>query len=45
MELNVFLGHLERGNACSLSLFGLEKYPSNSLNQNNSTHGVYNVAQ
>jgi hypothetical protein len=36
---------LQRGNACSLNLFGHEQYLSNSLDQNNSPHGVYNVAQ
>jgi hypothetical protein len=44
MDLNVFLGYLERGIACSLSIFGHEQYPFNSLDQNNSTHDVYNVA-
>jgi hypothetical protein len=44
MEPNVFFGYLERGIACSLSLFGHEQYPFNSPNQNNSNHGVYNVA-
>jgi len=36
---------LQRGNACSLNLFGHEQYLSNSLDQNNSPHGVYNVVQ
>jgi len=44
MEPNVFMGYLERGNACSLSCFGHEQYPFNSLNQNNLAHDVYNVA-
>jgi hypothetical protein len=44
MELDVFLGYLERGIACSLSFFGHEQYPFNILDQNNSTHGVYNLA-
>jgi hypothetical protein len=44
MEPNVFLRYLERGIACSLSFFGHEQYPFNGLNQNNSAHGVYNVA-
>jgi hypothetical protein len=44
MELNVFMGYLERGIACSLSLFGHEQYPFNSLYQNILIHGVYNVA-
>jgi hypothetical protein len=45
MEPNVFLGYFERGIACSLSIFGHEQYPSNSLDQNNSAHGFYIVAQ
>jgi len=45
MEPNVFLGYLERGNACSLSCFRHEQYPFNNLNQNNSAHDVYSVAQ
>ncbi len=45
MEHNVFLGYFERGIACSLSLFGHEQYPLKNLDQNNSAHGVYNVAQ
>jgi len=45
METNVFLGYLERGIACSLSLLGHEQYPSNNLDQNNSAHGVYSVTQ
>jgi hypothetical protein len=44
MEPNVFLGYLKRGVACSLNLFGHEQYLFNSLDQNNLTHGVYNVA-
>jgi hypothetical protein len=44
MEPNVFLGYLERGIACSLSLFGHGQYPFNILNQNNPAHGVYNLA-
>jgi hypothetical protein len=45
MEPNVFLGYLERNIACSLSPFGREQYRFNSLDQNNSAHGVYSVAQ
>jgi hypothetical protein len=45
MEPNVFWGYLEKGNARSLSPFRHEQYPYNSLDQNNSTHGVYNVPQ
>jgi len=44
MEPNVFMGYLERGITCSLSLFGHEQYPSNSLDQNNLAHGNYTVA-
>jgi hypothetical protein len=45
MEPNVFLGYLKRGNACSLNFFGHERYPSKNLEQNNSAHDFYNVAQ
>ncbi len=45
MEPNVFLGYLAMGIACSLSLFRHEQYPSNNLDQNNSVHGFYSVAQ
>jgi len=45
MEHNVFMGYLEKGIAGVLSSFGHEHYPSDSLNQNNSTHSVYNVVQ
>jgi hypothetical protein len=45
MEPNVFLGYPKRGITCSLNLFRHEQYLSNSLNQNNSTHGVYSVYQ
>jgi hypothetical protein len=41
MEPKGFMGYLERGIACGLNNFGHEHYPFNSLNQNNSTHGVY----
>jgi hypothetical protein len=44
MEPNVFMGYLEKGIACLLILFGLEQYPFNSIDQNNSAHGVYSVA-
>ncbi len=43
MEPNVFMEYLEKGIACSLNIFGHEEYPSNNLDQNNSTHGVYSV--
>jgi hypothetical protein len=45
MEPNVFMGYLKKGIACSLSLFGHEQYPFNSLDQNNLAHGFYSVAQ
>jgi len=45
MEPNVFMGNIEKGIVGVLSSFGHEHYPSNSLDQNNSTHGVYYVAQ
>jgi len=40
MEPKGFMGYPRRGSACELSNFGHEQYPSNSLNQNNWTHGV-----
>jgi hypothetical protein len=40
MELNVFLGYLERGIASVLSSFGHDRYLFESLDQNNSAHGV-----
>jgi hypothetical protein len=43
MKLNVFMGYPDKGIACSLNLFKHEQYPSDSLNQNNSAHGIYNV--
>jgi hypothetical protein len=43
MKPNVFLGYHKKGISCSLSLFGHEQYSSNSPDQNNSAHGVYNV--
>ncbi len=45
MEPNIFLGYHEKGNAHSLNPSRHEQYPSNSLDQNNSTRGVYNVPQ
>jgi hypothetical protein len=45
MEPNVFMGYLERGIVGVLSNFGHEQYPCDNLNQNNSAHGVYSVAQ
>jgi len=40
MEPNVFLGYPKRGITCLVSPSRHEQYPSNSLDQNNSTHGV-----
>jgi hypothetical protein len=40
MEPNVFLGYLKRGIACLVSPSGHGQYPFNSLDQNNSAHGV-----
>jgi len=45
MEPNVFLGYLAWDITSVLSSFRHEQYPFNSLDQNNSTHGVYNVMQ
>jgi hypothetical protein len=45
MQPNVFLGYFEKGIACSLNLFGHEQYPFNNLDQNNSAHDLYSVAQ
>ncbi len=36
MEFNVFMGYLEKGIASVLNGFEYDKYPSNSLHQNNS---------
>jgi len=44
MKPNVFLGYIERGIASVLSSFGHEQYPFDSLDKNNSAHGVYIVA-
>ncbi len=43
VEPNVFLGYLKRGIVGVLSSLGHEQYPSDSLNQNKSTHGVYSA--
>ncbi len=45
MEPKGFMGYLKRGNACELSSFGHEQYPSDNLNQNNWAHGVYRLPQ
>ncbi len=31
------------GNACALNSFGHEEYPTDSLNQNNLTRGIYKI--
>jgi hypothetical protein len=41
MKLKGFLIYPSRGIACALSKFEHKQYPSNSLDQNNSIHGVY----
>jgi len=43
-EVKCIIRYFERGIACSLNLFGHEQYPCNSLDQNNSAYGFYNVA-
>jgi hypothetical protein len=43
MEPNVFIGYLKKGTASVLNNFGHEQYPSDSLHQNNTAHGVYSV--
>jgi hypothetical protein len=45
MEPNVFRGYPEKGIVGVLSSFGHEQYPFGRLDQNNSAHGVYGVAQ
>jgi hypothetical protein len=40
MEPNVFLGYPKRGIACLVSACGHDQWPSNSLDHNNSAHGV-----
>jgi hypothetical protein len=40
MKPNVFLGYPKEGIACLINIFGHEQYLSNSLDQNNSIHGV-----
>jgi hypothetical protein len=45
MEPNVFSGYFERGIASVLNSFGHVQYPFDSLDQNNSAHGVYSVTQ
>jgi hypothetical protein len=45
MKPNVFIGYLERGIVNVLSGFGHDHYPFDSIDQHNSAHVVYNVAQ
>ncbi len=45
MEHNVLIEYLERGIVSVLGSFGHDQYPCDNLNQNNSTHGVYSIAQ
>jgi len=40
MEPNVFLGYIDRGIVCLVNPFGHEQYLFNSMDQNNSAHGV-----
>jgi len=43
MEPKGILIYLNRGITFALSNFGHKQYPSNSLDQNNSIHGVYKI--
>jgi hypothetical protein len=43
MEPKGFLIYPNKGIACALNNFGHKQYPSNSLDQNNSIHGVYRI--
>jgi len=43
MKLSRFLRYSKRGHAHALNSFGHEQYPTDSLNQNNLTHGVYKI--
>jgi hypothetical protein len=43
MEPKGFLIYPNRGIACTLNNYGHKKYPSNSLYQKNSIHGVYKI--
>jgi len=45
MEPKGFMGYPKKGSACELSSSRHELYPSNSLNQNNWTHGVCKLPQ
>jgi hypothetical protein len=45
MEPNVFMGYLEWGIVGVLNSVRHEQYPSDSIYQNNLTHGVYNITQ
>jgi hypothetical protein len=42
MDPKGFMGYPKNGNACELSIFGHEHYPSDSLNQNNWAHAISN---
>jgi hypothetical protein len=43
MEPKGFLIYLNKVIAFALNNFGHKQYPSNSLDQNNSIHGVYKI--
>jgi hypothetical protein len=43
MELKGFPIYFRKGIAHALSNFGHKQYPSNSLDKNNSIHGVYKI--
>jgi len=43
MEPKGFIIYPNRGIACALNNFRPKKYPSKSLDQNNSNHGVYKI--
>ncbi len=43
MELKGFVIYPNNGIACALSNYEHKQYPSNSLDQNNSIHGVYRI--
>jgi len=40
MELNIYLEYPKKDITCLVSFSGHEQYPFNSLDQNNSAHGV-----
>jgi len=43
MEPKGFLIYFNRGITCALNNFGHKQYSSNSLDQNNSIHGIYKI--